>query len=105
MVKIPLSESSYYLVENRQPVGADVNLPSSGVLILPAEDRISEGRHGKAPVRIMDANPAVPYMNDAAYDLGKQSVFVDSLNGVAIVLLKKDGLAYEIQVTTPDQVK
>jgi M6 family metalloprotease-like protein len=104
LIKIPLSESTYYLVENRQPVLSDVNLPSSGVLILYADDRVVEGRHGNAPVRIMDANPQVPYMNAAAYDIGKNSVFLDTKNGVAIVLLKKDGLVYEIQITTPDKV-
>ena len=103
VVKIPLSDSTYYLVENRQPVSSDVNLPSSGVLILYADDRVDEGRHGKAPVKIMDANPQVPYLNDAAYDIGKNTVFTDNLNGVAIVLLKKDGLVYEILITTPDK--
>jgi M6 family metalloprotease-like protein len=104
VVKIPLSDSTYYLVENRQPVLSDMNLPSSGVLILYADDRVAEGRHGSAPVRIMDADAAVPYMNDAAYDLGKNSVFVDSANGVAVLLLKKDGLVYEVQITTPGKV-
>jgi M6 family metalloprotease-like protein len=104
VVKIPLSDSTYYLVENRQPVSADANLPSSGVLVLYADDRVNEARHGNAPVRIMDANPGVPYMNDAAYDIGRNSVFIDSTNGVAVVLLRKDGLIYEIQVTTPDKV-
>lgn len=104
VVKIPLTESTYYLVENRQPVSSDVNLPSSGILILYADDRVDEGRHGKAPVRIMDANPQVPIMNDAAYDIGKNSVFIDRTNGVAVVLMKKDGLVYEIKITTPDKV-
>jgi M6 family metalloprotease-like protein len=104
VAKIPLTESTYYLVENRQPVGSDVNLPSSGILVMYADDRIEESRHGKAPVRIMDANPTVPYMNDAAYDIGKNSIFIDKTNGIAVVLLKKDGLIYEIQITTPDKV-
>jgi len=104
VVKIPLSENTYYLVENRQPVSSDVNLPSSGVLILYADDSVDECRHGDAPVRIMDANPDVPYMNDAAYDIGKNSVFIDTINGVAISLLKKDGVVYEIQITTPDKI-
>ena len=103
VVKIPISDSTYYLVENRQPVLSDVNLPSSGILILYADDRVDEGRHGNGPVKIMDANPQVPYMNNAAYDIGKNSVFIDNLNGVAVVLLKKDGLVYEIQITTPDK--
>jgi hypothetical protein len=104
VIKIPLSDQTYYLVENRQPVASDVNLPSSGILVLYADDSVDECRHGAAPVKIMDANPEVPYLNDAAFDIGKQSVFIDEANGIAVILLKKDGLSYEIQVTTPDQV-
>ena len=104
VIKIPLSNNTYYLIENRQPIVSDVNLPSSGVLILYADDSVDECRHGNAPVKIMDANPNVPYLNDAAFDIGKKAVFIDTANGLAIVLLKKDGLSYEIQVTTPDQV-
>ena len=104
VIKIPLSNHTYYLIENRQPIVSDVNLPSSGVLILYADDSVDECRHGNAPVKIMDANPNVLYLNDAAFDIGKKAVFMDTANGLAIVLLKKDGLSYEIQVTTPDQV-
>jgi hypothetical protein len=104
VIKIPLSEDTFYLIENRQFIGSDENLPSSGVLILYSDDRVDECRHGNAPVKMMDANPEVPYLNDAAYDIGKKPFFVDTKNNVAIVLLAKDGLSYEIMITTPDQV-
>lgn len=105
VIKIPLSENAYYLVENRQPIESDANLPSSGILILYADDRVAECRHREAPVRIMDANPEVPYFNDAAFDIGKRDSFIDAENNLAIVLLQKDGMSYDIQVTTPDQVE
>jgi len=105
VIKIPISDSTYYLVENRQPIDSDVNLPSSGVLITFADDTVLECRHGEAPVKIMDANPDVPYFNDAAYDIGKNTVYIDPENNLAIVLLSKDGLSYEIKITTPDQVE
>lgn len=105
VIRIPLSDNTYYLIENRQPIDSDINLPSSGVLILYADDSVDECRHGNAPVKIMDANPDIPYFNDAAFDIGKKSVYIDDKNNLAIVLLKKDGLSYEIQITTPDQVK
>ena len=52
----------------------------------------------------MDANPEAPYLNDATYDLGKNPAYIDPENGVAVVLLKKDGPVYEVMITTPDQV-
>lgn len=103
VIRIPLTAHTYYLVENRQPIKSDVNLPSSGVLILYADDTVSECRHGKAPVRIMDANPSVPYFNDAAYDMGKNELFIDKQNNLAIVLLKKVGQSYDIRITTADE--
>lgn len=50
-----------------------------------------------------DANPAVPYLNDAAYDTGKNSTFVDRQNNLAIVLERKEGQSYIVRVTTPDK--
>jgi len=104
VIKIPISDHTYYLIENRQPIGSDANLPSSGILILYADDSIPECRHGNAPVKIMDANPSVPYLNDAAFDIGGKDTYIDTKNNLAIVLLQKDGSSYIIQITTPDQV-
>ena len=47
VIKKPVSDSTYYLVENRQPIDSDVNLPSSGVLIAFADDTGLECRHGR----------------------------------------------------------
>jgi M6 family metalloprotease-like protein len=104
VIKIPVSDFTYYLIENRQPIESDVNLPSSGVLILYADDTVLECRHGSAPVKIKDANPDVPYLNDAAFDIGKKDTYVDVKNNLAIVLLQKEGQSYIIQITTPDRV-
>ncbi len=105
VIKIPLSDYKYYLIENRQPIESDANLPSSGVLILYADDTILECRNGQSPVKIMDADPSVPYLNDAAFEIGKNDRFIDTANNIAIVLLRKEGSSYVIQITTPDQVK
>lgn len=103
VIRIPVSDTTYYLVENRQAVSSDANLPTSGILVLYADDTVLECRQGKAPVRIMDANPAAPYMNDATYDLGKVDRYVDTKNNIAIILEGKDGLSYRIRVTTADK--
>lgn len=97
-IRIPLTSDTFYLVENRQPIGHDRYVPGSGVLILYADDRIAECRHGKAPVRLVNANPAVSHLKGAAFDLGKSEHFVDEQNGVEIRLLGKEGDGYRIRV-------
>ena len=105
VIKIPLSASTYYLIENRQPISSDVNLPSSGVLILYADDSVHECHYGEAPVKIMDANPDIPYFNDAAFDIGKKRIYVDRKNNIAIGLLQKVDQSYDIRITTPDKAQ
>ncbi|MBN1665919.1 MAG: hypothetical protein JW862_02485 [Anaerolineales bacterium] len=104
VIKIPLTEHTYYLLENRQAVDSDAYLPADGVLLLYVDDSIEECLNGEAPVKIIDANPSVPYFNDAAFDIGAQETYIDSDNNLAIVLVSKDGLSYQILITTPDQV-
>jgi M6 family metalloprotease-like protein len=97
-IRIPLSATTYYLVENRQPIGADRILPGSGVLIMRADDSIAECRHGRAPVKLVDADPSVPHLEGAAFDLGKRDRFTDKAAGIAIELLEKVGQSYRIRV-------
>ncbi|MCF8146162.1 MAG: hypothetical protein K9N21_19820 [Deltaproteobacteria bacterium] len=99
VVKIPISAATYYLVENRQPIGFDKNLPGSGILIMVADDRIAECRHGKAPVRLMDANPSIPHLEGAAYDIGGKDTFEDPKNKIRIQLREKIGGTYRITVS------
>lgn len=97
-IRIPLTADTYYLVENRQAMGYDRYIPGSGVLILQADDRIAECRHGKAPVRLVNANPKVPHLKGAAFDLGKNERFVDEQTGVEIRLLGKEGDGYRLRI-------
>jgi len=99
-IKIPLSDHTYYLVENRQPIGYDRYLAGSGVLIMYADDRIAECRRGESPVRLVNANPEVQHLGGAAFDLGKKSVFEDPKNRVRIELREKTGAAYRIRIGT-----
>ena len=98
VIKIPISETTYYLIENRQPIGFDKNLPGSGVLIMYADDSIAECRHGKAPVKLIDADPKVPHLEGAAFDMGKRDSFHDEKNGIHVKLLKKTGDAYKVLI-------
>ena len=97
-IKIPLTNSTYYLIENRQPFGFDQNLPGSGILIMYADDSIAECRHGRGPVSLINADSNIPYLQGAAFDFGKNELFIDDKNGVRIKLVKKDGYAYEMFV-------
>jgi len=105
VIRIPITDKTYYLVENRQKIGFDANCPTTGILVMYADDTVYECRHGEAPVKIMDANTDVPYMNDATYDIGKKDRYIDTKNNVAIILLEKDGLSYQIQITPADKAK
>ena len=99
VAKIPISESTYYLVENRQPIGFDENLPGSGVLISYADDRIAECRHGQAPVKLVNADPSVPHLEGAAFDIGRKDTFQDQRNGLKIQLKEKVNRAYRIRIS------
>lgn len=97
--KISVSDNTYYLIENRQPIGYDKNLPGSGVLIMYADDGIAECRHGKAPVKLMDADSSVRHLEGAAFDIGKKNSFQDERNHIRIDLKEKIGNSYRILVS------
>jgi len=98
-VRLPLSGTKYYLIENRQPIGFDKNLPASGVLVMYADDDVAECRHGQAPVKLMDARPSVPHLEGAAFEPGKMDTFRDDKNKVEIRILERVGDSYKILVS------
>jgi hypothetical protein len=98
-IKIQLSESTYYLIENRQPIGSfDPHLPGKGVLIMYADDRVGECRHGASPVRLMNGDPSVPYLQGAAFDLPGKEVFIDKKNKIEIRIVEKTGNTYKLRI-------
>jgi len=100
-VRIPLTPTSFLLVENRQPIGFDRFLPGSGVLILRADDTVSECRHGKAPVKLVNADPARPRLEGAAFGAGAGDDFADADSGTKIQILEKIGGAYRLRISRP----
>jgi len=98
-IRIPLSRARYLLIENRQPIGAfDPHLPGHGVLVMMADDDIGECRHGRAPVRLVNANPARKHLEGAAFDWPEPSTHVDADSGIEIRLLEKIGSSYRIGI-------
>lgn len=99
VVKLPLGPGRYYLIENRQPIGFDRFLPGSGVLILSADDSVAECRHGRAPVKLVNADPSVEHLEGAAFEVGKLDRYEDTRNRIAVQLEEKTGRSYKLLVT------
>lgn len=99
VIKIPIDEATYYLVENRQPVSVDRNLPSHGLLIYYCDERIEECRHGQSPVKLMNANPSIPELRGAPFTPEGKSEYRDEERGISIKLTAKKDRAYKVHVS------
>jgi len=101
-VKIPLTGSQYYLVENRQPLGFDRTLPDSGLLILKVNPEAVEG---SGTVQIMNANPKANHFSQATFKLGleNRNLFLDKRNNLAILPLWSGGDKQGVLVTTGER--
>lgn len=100
-IRIPLSDTRYYLIENRQPVGNDQYLPGSGALILRADDTVGECRHGLSPVKLVDADPSRPRLEGAAFAPGARGEFVDREHGVRVRVVEAVGQALRVVLDRP----
>jgi hypothetical protein len=65
-----------------------------------ADDNIPECRHGKAPVKLMNANPSVPHLEGAAFDVGGKDSFQDNKNKIRIQLKEKIAGSYKILISS-----
>jgi M6 family metalloprotease-like protein len=98
-VRLPIDANTYYLIENRQPIGPDRNLPSHGVLIYYCDDRIAECRYGKSPIKLVDADPSDPELRGAPFTLGGKHMYKDEKRDISIRLGAQRGDNYEIYVS------
>ena len=96
---MPVSSTEYYLIENRQRIGADRNLPSHGVLIYFCDDSIPECRQGKAPAKIINADPSIHYLKGAPFGPEKNNSYTDEKHNLSIQILDKQGKSYKISVS------
>ena len=98
-LKIPLTEHTYYLAENRRKTGSfDSVLPGEGILVMYCDDRIAECRNGKAPVKLRNADPRMPGLRGAAFRLPDRPRFTDRENGIEITLVEETGHSYKVRV-------
>lgn len=98
VIRLPLTASTYYLLESRQPIGPDRNLPSHGVLISYCDDGVAECRKGEAPVKLVNADPSVPELKGAPFTPSGRHVYEDARRHVAIDLLAQKGRDIEIRI-------
>ncbi|MEI9477865.1 MAG: hypothetical protein WCO26_14985 [Deltaproteobacteria bacterium] len=85
-VKIPLEDGTYYLIENRQPIGSDRVLPDAGILVLKVDP---EAQEGYGTVKIMNADPKAPGFARATFRLDRdgRTLFMDKRNKIAVIPL------------------
>ena len=103
VVKVPLSDTRYYLIEVRAKLGFDEGLPDEGVLVTLCDDSLESG---EGIVRVRDANPSTATLSDAAFDIGpgETTVFDDPTYRLTVTLVSKTDHAYLIDVVyrSPD---
>ncbi len=95
-VKIPLTSTSYYLLEARRAVAVDNAIPSEGVLVL-LVDESKTGANGYVGGVLLVQHPQTT-LNSAPLSLGAS--FADPQNRVFVKVLSQIGLGYRVQITT-----
>jgi hypothetical protein len=100
VVKIPLDDGTYYLVENRQPIGFDKMLPDSGILVLKVYPEAAEGY---GTVEVMSASGSRDFDN-ATYklEMNNRNIFINKRNNIAIIPLWKEKDNLGVLVTRSD---
>lgn len=107
VVKIPLDDGTYYLIENRQPIGYDKVLPDSGILILKVNPEADEGY---GTVEVKSASGSSDFAS-ATYklEINTRNIFIDTSfsglfrkNNIAIIPLWKEKDNLGVLVTTTD---
>jgi hypothetical protein len=99
VIKLPVSPTTYYLIENRQPIGPDRNLPSHGALICYCDDEVAECRHGNAPVKLVNADPSIPELKGAPFTPQGKNTYRDEQRRITVEIVAQKGNDYEIRVS------
>lgn len=93
VIKIPISQKNYYLIELRKKIGFDSYLPNEGIIIL----FINESKEfEEGAIKIIDANPLTETLDDASFKIGQE--FNDKMNGLKIKIISMKGSSYELYI-------
>ena len=101
-VKIPLKDGTYYLIENRQPIGSDRVLPDAGILVLKVDPGAQEGY---GTVKIMNAEAGEPGFTRATFRLDRdgRALFTDKANKIAVIPLWEESGNRGVLVVPPEK--
>jgi M6 family metalloprotease-like protein len=105
-IVIYLTATTYFLIENREPIGYDSVLPDNGILI----SYVDEGKYwqGNGPVVVEDANPGSGprwQLLHPTFKIGEgsKSQYLNKTYNLAVALLDKQAdNSYVVLVTTQD---
>lgn len=102
VVKIPITPTIYYLIENRQPIGYDRILPDSGILILKVNTSVPEGY---GTVQVMNADTEVKNFWKATFKPGVKgrNIYLDETNDIAIIPLWKENDNLGVLITSVEK--
>ena len=93
VVKIPIIDQTYYLMELRQRIGFDIGLPDIGLLFTYVDGTTG----GPGSVRVINANnPLKSTLDDATLKPGR--TFSDTTNKVFVSILRSSGQNYLVLV-------
>ncbi len=93
VIKIEVSEESYFLIEVRRKSGYDLYLPGEGVLIYFVNESVPPGQ---GPIRLVDAKPKTASLNDAYFTVHKLWSNGDLM--LAVKVLSKHGSSFKLLV-------
>lgn len=101
VVKIPITNSKYYLIEVREKRGFDSHLPDEGFLLYISDENAVNVYDGL--LTLIDANSSTITLNDAPFKPGQ--MYIDEKHNLMIEFLKM-GTKYIVKVTykAPDLV-
>ncbi len=100
-VKIPLTSTTYYLLEARRKVGVDTAIPSEGVLVLLVNENSLGTNCYISPCFVSGVVKVEhPNSNLNSASLQPGSSFADPQNRVFIKVLSQSGSGYRVQITS-----
>lgn len=103
VVRIRLSAAKYLLLENRQPISADVSLPAFGLVVSRINEKEAEGG---GIVKVVDSTPATKTLDDAPFipeDPARNVFKDDGLDIGVVVLSKEDSGNLEVLITSAER--
>ena len=101
VVKVPLPDGTYYLIENRQHVGYDKQTPDTGLLVLKISPQAPEG-YGTAEVKVPGSGRDFSKATLKPGVRGRD-MYINERDNVAILPLWYEEKSLGVLVTTPEK--